>query len=546
MAADPVPGAGRRTSGIRTSYWLDGMDPIVTAPLERAESADVAIVGGGIAGVTTAYLLMKEGQDVVLLEDGALGSGETGRTTAHFTYALDDRYYVLERKHGEEGARKAAESHRAAIEAVASIVQEERLDCGMARVDGYLSRHPSDEADSLDRELAAARRAGLPVERVESAPEPFEAGPALRFPDQLQLHPLRYLAGLAKRIQSGGGRIFTDTHVTDFGEGELTARGHKVQARHTILATNTPVHTKLALHPKQAAFRTYVVAGGVPKDTVPRALWWDTGDHESKSSFPPYHYVRLHPGKDRDVLIVGGEDHKTGQPDEGEPDPFGVLADWVRQRVPGFAPEWSWSGQVFEPVDNLAFIGQDPTAKSSFLVTGDSGNGMTHGTLAGLMARDLLLGRPNPWAKTYEPGRKAISGLATLAKEGADFVGKYAEYAKKDDVAELAQIAAGTGAVLRGLHPKAVYRDEEGDLHACSAVCPHLGCIVAWNGVEGTFDCPCHGSRFTAMGKVVSGPANSDLKPVRLEEEDAERGPPRQRPQAGQRHAAETKTTHET
>ena len=537
-AQDPVPGAGTRTSGRLESYWLETTKEILTSPLERADTADVAIVGGGIAGVTSAYLLMKEGKDVVLLEDGALGSGETGRTTAHFTYALDDRYHVLEKKHGAEGARKAAESHRTAIERVARIVEEEKIQCNAARVDGYLFRHPTDANDALDKELEAAVRAGLPVERVGSAPGPFDDGPALRFPQQLQLHPLRYLEGLAKLIQTGGGRIYTKSHVTEFDEGEVKANGHRVKAKHVILATNTPVHTKLAIHPKQAAYRTYVVAGRIPKGSIPQALWWDTGDQTTSSAFAPYHYVRTERADDgSDILIVGGEDHKTGQPRKDGPEPFQALTDWAGAYVPGFKPEWQWSGQVFEPVDHLAFIGQDPTSKSSFLVTGDSGNGMTHGTLGGLMAADLVMGRKGSWVDLYDPGRKALSGLGAMVKEGANFVSKYADYLKGDDVKGLDAIPAGSGAVLRGVKPRAVFRDGEGELHACSAVCPHLGCIVEWNAVESSFDCPCHGSRFTARGKVVCGPANADLEPLELDHED--RKPIGPRPsRTGERHSA--------
>lgn len=539
MATDPVPGAGSKTSGALESYWLATSKPFETEPLRGNEKADVAIVGGGIAGVTAAYMLMRDGHDVVLLDDGALGSGETGRTTAHFTCALDDRYYLLEERHGPDGARMAAESHLAAIEAVAGIVRQERIACDLERVDGYLWRHPTDDAGNLTKELQAVRRAGIEADWVEQAPGPFAEGPAIRFPQQLQLHPLRYLAGLAKRIQSGGGRIYTGTHVTGFAADRLEAGGHVVEARHTIMATNSPVHTRLSIHPKQAAYRTYVVAGRVPRGRLPTALWWDTGDRTSASPFPPYHYVRLHREDDHDVLIVGGEDHKTGQPPKDGQEPFANLRAWVRARVPGFDPAWSWSGQVLEPHDNLAFLGHDPTAKSSFLVTGDSGNGMTHGTLAALLASDAVAGRVNPWARLYDPGRKGLSGLATMAKQTADFVGKYGDYLKGDDVAALESIKPGSGAVLRGLHPRAVYRDAEGTLHACSAICPHLGCIVEWNGAEQTFDCPCHGSRFTATGKVVSGPANTDLKPA--EAEDG-RQAPRTRPTGSQRHTRERHT----
>ena len=520
-SADEDP-EGRVTAGVTESVWTATHNPIRTRALAEKETADVCVVGGGIAGLTTAYYLAISGSDVIVLEDGAIGSGETGRTTAHFTNALDDRYSVIRHKHGLDAARLAAQSHTKAIEAVASIVKDESIRCHLERVDGYLFLHPTDKPKTLDDELEACRAVGLPVDRVSSAPH-FDSGPALRFPDQLQLHILEYLAGLKRAIERQGGRIYTDTHVR-FPDGKLKANDHAVKADKTVICTNAPVTTKLSIHAKQMAFRTYVIAAEVPR-SVPHAMWWDTGDHEAHSPFPPYHYVRLQTFADgRTMVISGGQDHKVGAPEQVEGDPYDALEAWTRERFPEMGdPVHRWSGEVFEPADHLAFIGAEPVQRGRYLASGDSGNGMTHGTLAGLILRDLVLGRSSPYKDLYDPTRKHVRSAGALLREHLGMVKKLGRYVKPGDVASAADLAPGEGAVFGKPKPKAVYRDDEGKLHACSAICPHLKCVVAWNPYERSFDCPCHGSRFTATGKVVCGPSNADLEEVELDAK--ERGP---------------------
>ncbi len=533
-SADKDP-EGKVSSGPSPSLWTDTVPPILTSPLGRDLEAEACVIGAGISGLTTAYLLAKAGVNVVVLEDGAVGSGETGRTTAHFTNALDDRYHTLESKHGKAAARLAAQSHTQAIETVARIVEEERIRCHAERVDGYLFMHPSDKPKSLEKEEDACRRVGIDVDLVDSAPH-FDSGPALRFREQLQLHPLEYLRGLVRGIEEAGGRVFTLTHAR-FPEGNrVKANGHTVDAGKVIVCSNPPVTTKLTIHAKQLAFRTYVVAARVPAGKVPHDLWWDTGDYDAPSPFPPYHYVRLHAGNGHDTLMVGGQDHQVGVLEHVEVDPYAALEEWMRQRFPE-AREVThrWSGEVLEPSDHLAYIGVDPVPRGRYLASGDSGNGMTHGTLAGLILCDLVRGRSNPYAKLYDPRRRSLRASAALLREHLMAVKKLARYVQPGDVASAADLAPGEGAVLGSVQPKAVYRDEKGKLHACSAVCPHLKCVVAWNPAERSFDCPCHGSRFTAFGKVVCGPSNADLEAIELDakERGASRHP--QRPPARQR-----------
>lgn len=508
-------------SGSTISVWMATTDEsFERAPLEKNMKADVCVVGAGIAGMTTAYLLAREGKSVVVLDDGLIGGGMTGRTTAHLVNALDDRYFELERLHGEHGARLAAESHTAAIDKVEEIVSAEKIDCEFERLNGYLFTPPNESKEILERELDAAYRAGIVLEMVERAPiEDFDTGKALRFPRQAQFHPLKYLAGLARAINKYGASIFTGTHAVKIEGGERarveTRGGHVVTSDDVVVATNTPVNDRFAIHTKQGPYLTYVIGVRVPKDSITKALFWDTPD--------PYHYVRVESGPfsdgNYDVLIVGGEDHKSGQADDAGKR-FAWLERWTRTRWPMSEDVlYRWSGEVMEPVDSLAFIGQNPLDEENvFIATGDSGNGMTHGTIAGMLLTDLIMGRANEWAVVYDPSRKSLRALPEFASENLNVAAQYADLVTPGEVDSVDEISSGEGAIIRhGLQKVAVYRDESGALHERSAFCRHLGCVVDWNSLEKTWDCPCHGSRYDAYGKVINGPANSDLSEVEEE-----------------------------
>ena len=394
--------------GQSVSLWMATTAAPNQSALVEDVRADVCIVGAGIAGITTAYLLAKQGKSVIVLDDGAVGGGQTQRTTAHLSNALDDRYFEIERLHGSEGARLAADSHSAAIDRIESIIAAERITCDFVRLDGYLFLSPGESAELLDRELAAAHRAGLSgVERLPRAPLlSFDTGPCLRFPRQAQFHPLMYLTALARAIERAGVRIFTGSHAESIKGGKParieTSNGRIVTADAVVVATNSPVNDLVAIHTKQAAYMTYVIGAVVPRGSIEAALYWDT--------LHPYHYVRLHPVSAEvnitaqsgaewlDVLIVGGEDHKTGQA-PAHSDPYARLEEWARERFPMIQEvRFRWSGEVMETNDGLAFIGRNPLDHSNvFIVTGDSGMGMTHGTIAGMLLTDLILGRQNPW-----------------------------------------------------------------------------------------------------------------------------------------------------
>ena len=425
--------------------------------LEKDITADVCVVGAGIAGLTTAYLLGKEGKSVVVLDDRTIGGGETSRTTAHLVNALDDRYLNLEKLHGQRGAQLAADSHTAAIDRIEDIVGKERIQCKFERLDGYLFLPPGESADLIDKELAAAHRAGLTqVERITRAPlRDFDTGPCLRFPRQAQFHPMKYLDALSHVIEKNGGLIFNNTHAEEFKGKEQTvktSKGALVSAGVIVVATNTPVNDWVTLHTKQAAYRTYVIGIRIPRGSVTRALYWDTLD--------PYHYIRLADSDSQEVLVVGGEDHKTGQADDTE-ERFRRLEAWTRERFADAGEiEFQWSGQIMEPVDSLAFIGRNPGEEDVYVATGDSGNGMTHGTIAGILLTDLILGRKNDWSSLYDPSRISARALGEFTKENLNAVAQFSDYVTAGDVDTAHDIPRGSGSVeyhgryrrLRRLH----------------------------------------------------------------------------------------------
>ena len=504
-----------------TSVWIATTEMPGSTPLTGNVETDVCIVGAGIAGLTTGYLLSKAGKRVVILDDGPLASGMTQVTTSHLSNAIG--FNEVERCHGEEGARLAAESHAAAIDCIEATSNELKISCDFQRLDGYLFLAPGDEKELLEKELAAAHRAGVTgAEMVDRLPlNSFDPGPAIRFPNQARVHPLKYLAAVAEAIRNQGGQIFTNSHADSIeggATGKVKVGKHTVSAAAIVIATNTPINDLVAIHTKQAPYMTYVIGARVPRGSVTDALYWDTEED--------YHYVRLQPmkGDDKgnvtdgayDLLIVGGEDHKSGQADDTEKR-HANLERWARERSPSIEKiEFVWGGQFMETIDGLAFIGRNPMDKDNvFIATGDCGMGITHGTIAGLLLTDLIVGRDNPWEKLYDPSRKTLRAAGRFVKENVNVVEQYTDWLTPGEVASLDEIELGGGAIIRrGLTKIAASRDEYGKVRELSAVCPHLGCIVQWNNAEGTWDCPCHGSRFHADGECINGPSNINLPPA--------------------------------
>ena len=499
-----------------TPYWTTSASLPVFGKLTADTSADVVVVGGGITGMTAAYLLAKAGKRVVLLERERCARTDTGHTSGHLSMVTDARLRDLIKDVGRTHAQAVWDAGLAAIAQVDQIVREHEIDAAFAWVDGYLYAQSGDpvaaQADGLGEDASLARSLGFDAEYLESVS--LTGGPGVRYEGQARLHPRRYLAGVASALTAFGGRIHEHSGVDEFVESPraVKANGHTVTCEDIVIATHNPLvglggTTAAALfQTKLALYTTYVVAGRVAPGTVPDALWWDTSD--------PYHYLRVEPNRSHDLLIFGGEDHKTGQAADTVAC-YRRLEDTLSAMVPGVELTHRWSGQVIETPDGLPYIGQ--SAEHQYSATGFSGNGLTFGTLAAIMCADAILERPNPWMELFDPGRKALGrSLWDYVKENVD----YPYYMIRDRFAgaesrSLRGVRRGQGKVLERDGVKiAASRDASGAVTLRSAVCTHMGCLVGWNSAEHTWDCPCHGSRFTPTGQVIAGPAETPLSKV--------------------------------
>ena len=515
-------------SGYTTSVWMEVFPMHNYVALRHDIACDVCIIGAGIAGLTTAYMLAEAGKNVVIIEKfPQIGQGETSRSTAQLVVFTDFPYTLLKRMHGDN-VLLIAESHRYAKETIARIAQDEKIDCDYRKVPVFLFASREKDHPKLDKEAEILKDMHVPVVRHSRLPvaglPPY---PCLEIPDMAQIHIMKYIYGLGDAVERRGVKIFTDTKAVEIDEKSesvviKTESGHTIRCQNLVTATNSPVSVLTGVHLKQSAWRTYVVGLRIEKGALPYAIWWDT--------LEPYHYVRLVEFHDYDVLIAGGEDHHTGRDEAGGPDVmshekgesperFVALEAWARSTFPQCGELlYQWSGQVMESIDGIGYNGRHLGDDRIFVITGDTGSGTTNATLGARLVTDLIIGQPNPWESLYSPARVNLRAADQLAKEGAAAFWQFTDYVTPGDVGHAAEIPNGSGALLReGIKKVAAYKDEQGILHRMSPVCPHVGCIVQWNDVEKSWDCPCHGSRFDCFGKVLNGPARSDL--AALEEE---------------------------
>ncbi|HWL11047.1 MAG TPA: FAD-dependent oxidoreductase [Planctomicrobium sp.] len=496
------------------SLWLKEHSVQFPA-LETEKIYDVVVIGGGITGVTSAYLLKQAGLKVCLLEKGRIAGGDTGHSSAHLTYVTDTRFHELVNIFGNESAELAWKGGEAAIRLIEVLVDRVGIDCDFKRIPGYLIGDlygvTTDEF-FVERDFVFSRDRGFHSSFVPSVPG--VGMPGALFPNQGRFQPATYVKSLAHEVPGDGSDVYEQTEVTAIRKSPLSvvANGITLHCGKVIIATHHPLEGSSGFVPtslfntKLYSYNSYVISAPVQKGMLPEALIWDTRS--------PYSYLRVDSGMETDRAILGGKDHKTGQQPEVA-DEFEQLTELLGRLTPHGAVDYQWSGQVIETKDGLPYIGEFD--KNQFIATGFSGNGLTFGSLAGLMAADFVHERQNPWTHLFDVHRKQIwGGTWNYLIENLD----YPYYFLHDILIpprheDISSIPAGEGKVIKIEDQTiAAARDEDGDVHLCSGVCTHMGCLVRWNGVEKTWDCPCHGSRFSIDGKVISGPAETPLASI--------------------------------
>lgn len=500
-------------TGIQGSYWLQTAPPPAPAPPPSGDlSVDVAVVGGGIAGLSAAWELAREGREVAVLEADRLAAGVTGRTSAKLTALHTLIYDRLRRTRGPEGARLYAQSQAAAIRHAAQVVDELCIECDWEEAAAYTYAEDPGRVAELRAEAEAAREAGLPAEFVTETDLPFPVAGAVRVADQAQFHPRKYLLALADDLRRRGSTVYEGTRVVGLTEGEpcvlTTDAGVSVRAREVIVATHYPIFDRALLFTRLSPRRELVVAGPVGEDVAPRGMYI-TPEQSTRS-------VRSAPYRDGTrLLIVTGEHFTPGTADVEER--FDRLSAWASDRFRGFTPTHRWATQDNDSTDTVPLVGPlHPGSRHTYVATGFGGWGLSGGIMAGRLLSDLVNDRPVPWDGLYDPRR-----MASVAREGTSFLKHQAQVAQhfvgdrlsavKSDSPD--DIAPGDGAVVRvGGRQCAVHRDESGRLQAVSARCTHLGCLVAFNRAEQAWECPCHGSRFAPDGSILQGPAVRPLE----------------------------------
>lgn len=496
--------------GKHEAIWITTSDRSGFGALDDAVDVDVAVIGAGIAGLSTALSLKNAGLRVAVLEAGEVCAATTGHTTAKVSAQHGLIYGTLTAKFGPDAARAYAAANVAAVDLIETLVREHAIDCDWERRPAYAYTEDESYVSQIEQEVEAAQQAGLPASLTQQTDLPWPVKAAVRFDDQAQFHPRRYCLALARLIDADGSHIFERTRALDVQEGDgcvvKTDRGHHVRAAYVVLATHLPFLDRGAFFAKCHPEREYALAVALD-EAAPKGMYLSVEQ--------PTRSIRQHPFDAGELLILSGDSHKTGQDGDTEGH-YAALERYARERFAVRSVEYRWSTQDHMTVDQVPYIGRlRRDSDRLFTATGFNKWGMTNGTIAGVVIRDEILGRENPWIELFDPNRvKPLAAATSFVKENLDvarrFVADRLTQRASLSPADLAPREGRVGSV--GGRQLAVSRDSDGTLVAVSPRCTHLGCIVAWNPAETTWDCPCHGSRFSADGKVLEGPGVEDLE----------------------------------
>jgi glycine/D-amino acid oxidase-like deaminating enzyme/nitrite reductase/ring-hydroxylating ferredoxin subunit len=491
------------------SLWMDIGVMSAAGSLPGDAECEVAVIGSGIAGISTAYELSRRGKSVMVIDRGRITGGMTSRTSAHLAPLCDDLVSEMTKIKGKEATKLFCNSQAAAVDRLEEIQSTEKIDCDFRRLDGYLFQGRDMPAKTIDQEMDAVRDIGAPVHRLVGVPFNGCADRhVLRYPRQATFHPLKYLAGVAKACHASGVEFFPNSPVEEVSEDNRvvsvrTVRG-TIRAQHAVVATNSSISDEDSPLP-------YLCHGvrAAARRPARRALL-------GYGRPIPLCAAAAGAGPDRtDYVLVGGEDHKSGQADDAD-DRFRKLEAWARELISALGEETHrWSGQVLDTVDYAGFIGRDPGGKNIYVAMGDSGQGLTHGVAGAMLNSALIMGENHPWQQLYTPGRVPLKAAKNFLMENTTALKSFAEYVAPGELSSLDALEQGQGAIVRqGLAKVAAYRDDKGALHLNSASCSHVGCHLHWNSFETCWDCPCHGSMFDIDGEPINAPAVGPLSKI--------------------------------
>jgi glycine/D-amino acid oxidase-like deaminating enzyme/nitrite reductase/ring-hydroxylating ferredoxin subunit len=496
----------------KTAIWKDKAEQSSFTALQSDINVDVAIIGGGITGITAAYNLSKAGKKVAVLEAWKIGDGDTGSSTGNLYCTIGSPgLHTIKSKFDKERLREVVESRASAVDFIEARIREYNIDCDFRRAPWSLFTEDSKGQSFVEKEKEAAEQAGLTV--TENVSFPVDVKYGFTVDGQAQFNPLQYTVALAKNIVSHNCSIYENTKVTKIDEGDvctLQTTGGKVTAQYIVMATHTPLGIYL-VHTSLGPYREYAVAVKLNGEYPQPGIFWNMQEQEHYS-------MRTYDTTRGKVLMVLGEMHKVGHKENNE-QCFDVLENFLRKRFDVASVEFKWSAQQFKAADGIPYIGLSSGNKKTYIATGFSADGLTYGTLAGMIIPDQILGKENKWSKTYDASRiTPVASAKQFVKENVDVAAELIkDYLGKADAKQFDEVKAGEGKIMVVDGKKcAVSRETTGGLNVVSGVCTHLGCIVHWNQAETTWDCPCHGSRFTTKGEVIEGPAIAPLKKVEV------------------------------
>jgi glycine/D-amino acid oxidase-like deaminating enzyme/nitrite reductase/ring-hydroxylating ferredoxin subunit len=483
-------------------------------------TTDVAIIGGGITGITTAQLLKKEGLRVTVLEAMRVGAANTGNSTGNLYVAVEAGFDVIQSKYNTDDLRTVVAARQEALGLIAENVRRYSLDCDFKRVNWYSYSVNEENSGKLRKIFDAGKDAGVPITEVMPGELPFETDYGIKLNDQAQFNPLRYIQEMSKILEGDNCRIFENTRVTEIEEDKddelvkvVTDKG-TVYAKYVIHATHTPKGVFLDYHSLLGTYREYGIAAKLVSGDYPEGTFWGYYGVNEKYSIRSYE----HEGQKH--IVVVGQPHEVGQK-ENNIENIQNLEKFLHEHYSVSEITHRWGGQNYKPADGLPYIGRKRKGSNVFIATGFSTDGLVYGTLSGIIIRDIITGTENEYTRLFEATRhNPLKAAGNFIKENAINAGEVLKDYIFCKASKLSDISPGEGKVVEVDGNKlAVYNDEKGEMKACSAICTHLGCVVHWNMAERTWDCPCHASRFTTDGDVIEGPALMPLKKIEIEED---------------------------